>query len=61
MTTNKSPTKFGWCMTGQHSMCPAMFDYNPNALICSCECHTGKGKNNDGKKDTGTTKGKNNR
>lgn len=28
-------TKFGWCLTGHHPLCPAFI---PDQ-ICSCDCH----------------------
>ena len=40
MTKEQRTGKFGWCMTGVHSLCPASFtDWNSKTVGCSCSCH----------------------
>lgn len=34
-------TRFGWCITNQHTMCTHQFAWSSGPVICDCPCHNG--------------------
>jgi hypothetical protein len=40
------PTKFGWCLDSNHSLCPGLLRHSMGiweVTVCHCKCH---GENN---------------